>query len=211
LDSYRQFKSVDNVLAVERIRSPATTPTPIPVVFPESYPFSLISHFPTSAKGFTGAYQTDGQALYSPAQGEIAIVFLVLVLSASKKHLFNFLESTFEIEGRENFANLLMQFFRVSTSILDNEAWPQNWLNVNILAHKVLTKMMDSVEVILEREYIPKRNSSWQFNAQLWRDGIHMLLKLLSSDQLVIEEFSPQVSFFFCELSERVRSLNWVC
>lgn len=93
-----------------------------------------------------------------------------------------------------------MQFFKVATSILDNEAWPRNWLNVNILAHKVLTKMMDAVAPILERDYIPTRNVSWEFNVGLWRDGIHMLLKLLSSDQLVIEEFSPQVRVFLSSL-----------
>ncbi|KAI0063692.1 hypothetical protein BV25DRAFT_405860 [Artomyces pyxidatus] len=192
LDSYRELQSPDNVRAVERRRSAATLPTTAPVTFPESYPFSLVAQLPTVPKGFNGVYRTESQALFSPALGETAIVFLVLVLSSSKKHLLNFFESMFEIEGRDNFATLMTQFFKVATSILDNDPWPSNWLNVNILSHKVLVKMMDSVAVLLERDFIPDEKASFQFNPDLWRDGIQMLLKLLSSDQLVIEEFSPQ-------------------
>lgn len=163
------------------------------MIFPESYPFSLVAHLPNTSKKFNGAYHGEGQILFSPAQGETAVTFLVLVLSCTKKHLLDFFASIFEIEGRDNFAALLMQFFEVASSILDNDAWPSNWLNVNILAHKVLIKMMESVAVFLEKDFIPGPDETFQFNVDLWRDGIHMLLKLLSSDQLVIEEFSPQV------------------
>ncbi|THH15128.1 hypothetical protein EW146_g5303 [Bondarzewia mesenterica] len=192
LASYREFQSPVNASAVERVRSPATAPAAVPVIFPESYPFSLVAQLPNAPKQFNGAFQGEIRGLFCPAQGETAIVFLVLVLSCSKKHLLDFFAQIFEIEGRDNFAALLMQFFQVATSILDNDAWPSNWLNVNILAHKVLIKMMDAAAVLLERDYIPGQNASFQFNPELWKEGIHMLLKLLSSDQLVIEEFSPQ-------------------
>lgn len=120
-------------------------------------------------------------------------MFLVLVLSSPRKHVLNFLESSLEIEGRDNFATLLSQFFKVSTSILDNDAFPSSWLNVNILAHIVLIKMMDPVASLLERDFIPDQDATFSFDARLWREGFYMLLKLLSSEQLVIEEFSPQV------------------
>jgi dedicator of cytokinesis protein 3 len=163
------------------------------VTFPESYPFSLIAQLPRPSKSFNGVYQAEGQVLFSPAQGETAIVLLVILLSSPKKYLLNFFEGVFEIEGRDNFATLLLQLFRVVTSILDNDAWPGNWLNVNIMAHKVLIKMMDAVGVLLEKHFIPSDDATFQFNTELWREAFQVLLKLLSSDQLVIEEFSPQV------------------
>lgn len=144
--------------------------------------------------------QADGQVLFSPAQGETAIVLLVIILSSPKKYLLNFFEGVFEIEGRDNFASLLSQLFRVAASILDNDAWPTNWLNVNIMAHKVLVKMMDSVAVLLERRFIPTDDATFSFNTELWREAFQVLLKLLSSDQLVIEEFSPQVVSFLSHL-----------
>ena len=67
-------------------------------------------------------------------------------------------------------------------------------MNVNILAHKVLIKIADPVAQLLERDFIPEQAQAFKFNAGLWREALYMLLKLLSSDQLVIEEFSPQVS-----------------
>jgi len=136
--------------------------------------------------------------VFNPGLGETAIVFLSLVLSAPTKHIYNFLESSYDIEGKENFAALLTQFFKVATSILDNDAYPSNWLNVNILTHKVLIKMMDPVATLLKRIFIPPPSGSHQFKAELWKDAFFMLLKLLSSEQLVIEDFSAQVCMSFC-------------
>jgi dedicator of cytokinesis protein 3 len=79
---------------------------------------------------------------------------------------------------------------------LDNEAFPASWLNVNILAHKVLIRFWDPVATILEREFIPGPDGVFEFDKNLWIEGFHMLLKLLSSEQLVIEDFSPQVAAF---------------
>ena len=131
--------------------------------------------------------------IFNPGLGETSIVFLSLVLSAPTKHIYNFLESSYDIEGKDNFATLLTQFFRVATSILQNDAYPSNWLNVNILTHKVLIKMMDPVATLLKRLFIPPPSASHQFKSELWKDASLMLLKLLSSEQLVIEDFSPQV------------------
>lgn len=120
-------------------------------------------------------------------------MFLSLILSSPKKHILNFLEPTLQIEGRENFTNLLSLFFKVAVSILDNDAFPRSWLNVNVLAHKVLIKMMDPVATVLTRDFIPNTESDYTFDVRLWTDGVKMLLQLLSSEQLVIEDFSPQV------------------
>jgi hypothetical protein len=135
--------------------------------------------------------------VFNPGLGETAIVFLSLVLSAPTKHIYNFLESSYDIEGKDNFAALLTQFFKVATSILENDAYPSNWLNVNILTHKVLIKMMDPVATLLKRIFIPPPSASHQFKPELWKDAFSMLLKLLSSEQLVIEDFSPQVCIVF--------------
>ncbi|KAF7964947.1 hypothetical protein HWV62_1454, partial [Athelia sp. TMB] len=193
LDSYREFQSPANHRAIELTKSPTTTTIAVPVTFPESYPFSLISRLPNPNRHPShAALASEGNVIFNPGLGETAIVFLVLVLSSPRKHVLNFLESSLEIEGRDNFATLLSQFFKVSTSILDNDAFPSSWLNVNILAHIVIIKMMDPVASLLERDFIPDQDATFSFDARLWREGFYMLLKLLSSEQLVIEEFSPQ-------------------
>jgi len=167
----------------------------MPVTFPESYPFSLVASLPDPPRGVSNTpYPKEGDSTLYPSLGETAIVFLVLILSSPTKHITTFLESSLDIEGRERFVALLGQFFKVATSILENEAFPKTWMNVNILAHKVMVKIMDPIAVVMAKEFIPPEESESQFDASLWRECLHMLLKLLSSDQLMIEEFSPQVS-----------------
>ncbi|KDQ57741.1 hypothetical protein JAAARDRAFT_194025 [Jaapia argillacea MUCL 33604] len=193
LDSYREFQNPASLKAIERTRSPTTTTSNFPIAFPESYPFSLLAQLPPSIRRSHGSSSPpENHSLFNPGLGEAAIVFLALILSSSKKTVLNFIESMLEIEGKENTATLLSQLFKVAVSILDNDAFPSSWLNVNILAHKVLIKLMDPVATLMEREFIPPHGSGIQFEAKLWRGCMYMLLKLLSSEQLVIEEFSPQ-------------------
>lgn len=199
LDSYREFQNPANHHAVERTRTPTTTTAAVPVTFPESYPFSLMALLPNAPRNATTtSLMHEDNMVFNPGLGETAIVFLSLVLSAPTKHIYNFLESSYDIEGKDNFAALLTQFFKVATSILENDAYPSDWLNVNILTHKVLIKMMDPVATLLKRIFIPQPSASHQFKTELWKDAFLMLLKLLSSEQLVIEDFSPQVRVIFC-------------
>ncbi|KAG2015952.1 cytoplasmic protein [Coprinopsis cinerea AmutBmut pab1-1] len=195
LDSYREIQSPASKHVLDRVQSPSTAKAAIPVTFPESYPFSLLSSWPKERQ--TGPTIKEDDGTFYPSLGETAIVFLTLVLSAPTAHILSFFESSFDIEGRERFVNLVSTFFKVATSILDNEAFPKTWLNVNVLAHKVLVKMMDPVATMLVREFVPSQDSEIEFDVTLWKDGFFMLLKLLSSEHLVIEEFSPQVGAVF--------------
>ncbi|KAI0940660.1 hypothetical protein AcW1_003797 [Taiwanofungus camphoratus] len=190
LDSYLEFQHPASQRAIERSRSSTPISSAYPVTFPESYPFSLAAQLPKNTFTVSGSF--DVKADFSPGLGETAIVILVLILAAPKKHLLGFFESIVEIEGRDTLAGLLLQTFKVAASILNNDAFPGNWLNVNILAHKELIKMMDPIATLLEREFIPHQQSTWKLDPTLWREGFRVLLKLLSSEQLVIEEFSPQ-------------------
>jgi dedicator of cytokinesis protein 3 len=193
LDSYREFQSPASCKAMERTRSSLPLKTTIPVTFPETYPFCLVAHLPENPRSPGTPGTPDADNTFNPGLGETATVFLVLILSSPTKHILNFLELSLDIEGRDRFVGLLSQFFKVATSILENDAFPQTWLNINVLAHKVLIKMMEPIASIMEKEFIPPQETQAQFNAHLWKDGFYMFLKLLSSDQLVIEEFSPQV------------------
>jgi dedicator of cytokinesis protein 3 len=153
---------------------------------------AALPEVPRSA-GITPVVSKDADNMFNPALGETAVVFLVLILALPVKDIFIYLETTLMIEGRERFISLLSQLFKVATSILDSEAFPRTWLNINILAHKVLVKLMEPVATILEKDFIPPQEQESDFDSNLWRECFYMLLRLLSSDQLVIEEFSPQV------------------
>lgn len=188
LESYLEFQQPAMERAMERTQSPATTPASCPVTFPESYPFALISQLPKSAP------QTPNRdkGAYHAGLGETAVVLLVLVLSSPKKLLQSFFDGVVDFEGPEKLTSLLLKLFKVASSILSNDAWPSNWLNINILAHKVLIKIFDPVGTILEQKYIPTDQNGPAFDTVLWKEAFSVLLRLLSSEQLVIEDFSPQ-------------------
>ncbi|KAK0485658.1 hypothetical protein IW261DRAFT_1451404 [Armillaria novae-zelandiae] len=156
-------------------------------------------------------HYSESDDAFNAGLGETAVVFLVLILSSPSKHILDFLESSLDIEGQERFIALMSQFFKVATSILGNDAFPKSWLNINIMAHKVLIKMMVPISTILEKEFIPPRDSEARFDARLWREAFFMLLKLLSSDQLVIEDFSPQKRRAVWRLAGDIRgeALGW--
>ncbi|KAJ7287715.1 C2 domain in Dock180 and Zizimin proteins-domain-containing protein [Mycena rebaudengoi] len=192
LDSYREFQNPASRKAMERTRASSPIKSAIPVTFPESYPFSMLAQLPEGPRSPSTPGTPEADTVFNPGLGETATVFLVLVLSSPTKHILNFLELSLDFEGRDRFVALLSQFFKVATSILENDAFPKTWLNINVLAHKVLTKIMDPIATVLEKQFIPLQEDQSQFNSQLWREGFYMFLKLLSSEQLVIEEFSPQ-------------------
>lgn len=189
LESYLEFQHPANERAIERTNSPATTPSPVPITFPESYPFALMSQPSKSVP-----VSATGAKMYNAGLGESAVVLLSLALSSPKKLLLSFFEGVVEIEGRDKLTALLTKLFKVAGSILNSDAFPSNWLNINILAHKVLIKVFDPVGTILEREYIPNEATLASFDPVIWKEAFYVLLRLLSSEQLVIEDFSPQVS-----------------
>ncbi|KIY44576.1 hypothetical protein FISHEDRAFT_51256 [Fistulina hepatica ATCC 64428] len=192
LDSYMELKSPESMKAMEHARSISALKFSVPVSFPESYPFSLLSYLPTPPKKLkSSSLLARENSVFIPAFGETAMVFLVLALISPPEFISNFLQSSLDIEGRDRFVALLSQIFKVANSMLDNEAWPKTWLNVNILAHKVWIGLMWPIAAIMVKEFIPSSNDE-SFNASLWTECFYTLLKLLSSDQLVIEEFSPQ-------------------
>lgn len=196
LDSYRELEDINNLEAVERQRTHASFTPALPVVFPSSYPLPLLSRRPKPAsESEKRRHKNDNseRPTLRSGVGEIACVFITLLLLAPRKIFVNWLEATLEVEGKDNFSRQLSQIFNVAKSILENEAYDAHWLNINILAHRMLVKMVDPVATILERDFVPTQQASFTFQTALWKSFFSMLLKLLASPMLLIEEFSPQV------------------
>jgi dedicator of cytokinesis protein 3 len=194
LAAYLEFESPASHHAIARSRALPLVATAMPVSFPESYPFSLIARLPASSpESKRDSVSSRDGPIFNIGLGETAIVILVLVMSAAKADVHGFLMAQLEIEGRENMAHLLSQLFVVAASVLENRAFPGNWLNVNVLAHVALIRLMEPVADLMERHFIPTAEVDGHFDVGLWRAAISILLRLLSSEQLVIEDLSPQV------------------
>lgn len=198
LETFKELDSIATIRTLERYRSPSTLASSVPVIFPSAYPFPLIAKrpaghpAPTPGRSSRRMRSKDRIDFLNCGLGEIAAVLTVLIMLSPRKHLAGFLDEQLDLEGPEQCSKFLSNFFDVSTSILLNEAYPSSWLNINILAHQMVLKMADPLAALVVREFIPPADKSYTFDTALWRSGLNMLLTLLSSEQLVIEQFKPQ-------------------
>ncbi|KAG0151305.1 hypothetical protein CROQUDRAFT_36914 [Cronartium quercuum f. sp. fusiforme G11] len=208
LDSFIELENPTNIEAVQRLGTTASVISPVPIVFPATYPFSLLNSLPADqalapAASISTPHSPNPMQVTTPSMqnslGEIAVVMVTMILLSPDRLLSSFLEMLLEVEGKTNFASFLSKLFKVFHSILKNKAFPSNWLNINILTHKIALKLIQIVAPVMEQEFIPKRittsneddpNSS--FNSELWSDFFVLVHGLLSSQHLVIEEFPPQ-------------------
>lgn len=198
LETYRELSSKATIRALERHRAPSTTPSPVPVIFPSSYPFPLVARRPQGNASIVSGPSSrrnrrrDRTEFLNCGLVEISAVLMVLIVLSPRKHLSSFLEEERDIGGDERVSKILFDFFEVATSILSYEAFPSTWLNLNIFSHQMVLKMADPLASVMVRHFIPSAEQSETFNTTLWRSCFMMLLTLLSSDQLVIEQFKPQ-------------------
>lgn len=198
LETYRELSSRATIRALERHRAPSTTPSPVPVIFPSSYPFPLVAKRPQSNASILHgpssrrSRRRDRTEFLHCGLVEISAVLLVLIVLSPRKHLSSFLDEERDLGGDERASKILFDFFEVATSILSYEAFPSTWLNLNIFSHQMVLKMADPLASMMVRYFIPSAERSETFDTTLWRSCLMMLLTLLSSDQLVIEQFKPQ-------------------
>jgi hypothetical protein len=184
LESYRDVQMPLYIQALNRHRSPASVVARTPTVFPSSYPVSLLTEAPPSAA------VTAWPGLQNMV-GEIAAVVIAMLHVPPSTILANYLQSTVEVEGLENTARLLGQLFRFGIAQLEHEAYPASWLSVSMLAHKCISRLAGPTANVLIRHYVPSQADAATFNTGLWRDFFGMLLRLLASPSLLIEDFSP--------------------
>jgi hypothetical protein len=196
LESYVEFQIPANLKAIERNRTPATIPSAYPISFPSSYPFTLVANGTTTSKTVVNGVVREIPDLFNCGLGEIAVVLLVMILASTPKDLNNFFDLTLDIEGQPNLTRLLASVLTVAASILNNDAFPSRWLNINVLSHVVLLKLAEPIGAVMMRTYVPPSEFGEAFDSALWFDYLHLLLRLLASEQLVIEEFAPQVSVY---------------
>ncbi|EST06223.1 Dedicator of cytokinesis C-terminal [Kalmanozyma brasiliensis GHG001] len=198
LETYRELSSRATIRTLERHRAPSTTPSPVPVIFPSSYPFPLVARRPQGTGSVVEAASSrrnrrqERSEFLNCGLVEISAVLMVLIVLSPRKHLSSFLDEERDLGGDEKTSKILFHFFEVATSILSYDAYPSTWLNLNIFSHQMVLKMADPIASMMVRYYIPTAEQSDKFDTVLWRSCLTMILTLLSSDQLVIEQFKPQ-------------------
>ncbi|PLW31687.1 hypothetical protein PCASD_10913 [Puccinia coronata f. sp. avenae] len=244
LDSFREFESPANVEIVQRLGTTASVISSVPIVFPATYPFLLLNSLPPKPNLHSShpmgnpndpnnhAYggQQNSPPTVQNALGEIAVVMITMIMLAPTRMLKNHFELMLEVEGKVNFGKFLSKIFKAFYSILKNVSFPSNWLNMNVISHKAILKLLEVVSKILQREFIPasfqeheqtkrltklKRagqlsedqegSGKERFDSNLWSDFFVLNHGLLSSKLLIIEEYPPQKRRVIWKLAGDIR------
>ncbi|KAL7415449.1 hypothetical protein BDY24DRAFT_382988 [Mrakia frigida] len=193
LESYHELRNSETLEVIDRHRSVATVAVPIPVVFPSTYPFSLVAHRPEQRTANEGSESTsEAPTGLNIALGEIAVVICVLINIQPHRALQMYLEEQIEVEGLENVNRMLSSFFRASSSILAFDAFPSNWINCSVMAHNSILKLADEAGRVMQRCNIPEDSDASSFDSFLWKSCFDTMFALLSSEEVVIEAFGPQ-------------------
>lgn len=125
--------------------------------------------------------------------GEIAAVILVLLIVQPTDGIKAFLDEQLEVEGAANLNRTLLALFNAASSILRFEAFPRDWLNVSLLAHTAVLKCLRLLSSTMFASNFGDLTAQASVDSGLWNACLETHLQLLSSDQVVIESFGPQV------------------
>ncbi|TEY77328.1 hypothetical protein BOTCAL_0056g00370 [Botryotinia calthae] len=137
---------------------------------------------------FPTAYPFPSKVIAEKAEFDEALVELSAVLSSISN-----LPAGMQLELAEgDMATLIEGLLNIHLSILECEAFPQNWLSVRIFHHKSTLKTLEYLASILLDGFLPHPDDAEEYNAELWKAFFTTLLKLVGSDSLALETFPEQ-------------------
>lgn len=88
--------------------------------------------------------------------------------------------------------SLLENLIQVHLSILNGEAFPADWLSLQIYQHKSTMNVLQHIASIMLESFVPDPDDAESFNTDLWKLFFTALLRLVSSPSLALETFPEQ-------------------
>lgn len=91
-----------------------------------------------------------------------------------------------------DFVPFISQTIEAHNSILNCEAYPENWLSLHIYNHRATVKSLEYLAAILIDRCLPAPDDADSFDTRLWGSFFTTLLKVVSSEALALETFPEQ-------------------
>lgn len=133
-------------------------------ILPSSYPFP----------------QQDGPMSSGGLQDAGAVIISLLLISP-RDVILNSLEGKNEIEGTARFNKLVLEMILTFSSMLDQAT--ANWINLEMVKHRVMVKVIDILQ-----------SDGFKFDALLRHALLDLVMRLILSPRLNLEQFSPHKS-----------------
>ncbi|OJJ62443.1 hypothetical protein ASPSYDRAFT_55309 [Aspergillus sydowii CBS 593.65] len=88
--------------------------------------------------------------------------------------------------------NFLSQAFEVHNSILNCEAYPENWFSIHVYNHRATVKSLEYLGSLMIDKLLPAPDDAETFDTRAWESFFMTLLKVVSSDALALETVPEQ-------------------
>ncbi|KAL2821341.1 hypothetical protein BDW59DRAFT_164223 [Aspergillus cavernicola] len=88
--------------------------------------------------------------------------------------------------------NFLSQAVEVHTSVLNCEAYPENWFSLHVYNHRATIKSLESLASLMIENLLPAPDDAETFDTRAWESFFMTLLKVVSSDALALETVPEQ-------------------
>ena len=137
---------------------------------------------------FPTTYPFPSKAISSPFVYDEALAELSAVLSA-----ISGTAAGMQLElADEDLTTVLENILLVHLSILNGEAFPQDWLSVRIYHHKSTMNTLQYIAGLMLQHFMPDPDEAENFNTDLWKLFFTTLLKLVGSPSLALETLPEQ-------------------
>ncbi|KGB76967.2 cytoplasmic protein [Cryptococcus deuterogattii R265] len=207
--SYAELSSPRTLDAFQRQRSSVTSTIwkDIPDIFPTSHPFALISQLPPPSLLERHQNANDSgiptSELFNCGLAECAVAILNLILATPVDSVIRWIRETLDIEGAESCRKLFMRSFDFAKSVISFEAFPSQWLTLRSVCFSGLLKLLECIATIMEEDIFvplpPNSNGTGilptkleGFDDNLWRKYFEFLCDFCGSEELALEDHTPQ-------------------
>ncbi|OCF44595.1 hypothetical protein I317_01482 [Kwoniella heveanensis CBS 569] len=200
--SYFELSSPKTISALNRQRSSSSSTSSTiwkstPDVFPVSHPFALISELPPPS--LLERHQNPGQdalpysETYNCGLAETSVVILTLILASPVANISRWLNEVLDIEGIDSLSSTLKSTFEFARSVIRFDAFPKQWLTLNLMCFSSIFRFLEIVSDLMEKEtFIPPVEQADSFDIGLWTSFFTLICELCSSDELALEEQGQQ-------------------
>ena len=92
----------------------------------------------------------------------------------------------------QSMSSYLFSLLACQESVLDGDAYPIGWLSLVTFCHKSTLTVLQYVQKLLSTNFLPAPEFADEFEMDLWKEYFNLLLKLVNSDAVALENFSEQ-------------------
>ncbi|KAI9140106.1 dedicator of cytokinesis-domain-containing protein [Paraphysoderma sedebokerense] len=143
-----------------------------------------------SVPSFAPTQSTINASVSNLPTAKLASTMLAIFHLLSESNIGRFFYNVYNKRGRDGTSGFLKQIFSALASVLQGDAYPQGWVNLNIIIHKTALKVFKGVALVMKNEYVPEPGQA--FDQDLWTQFFYMVLTLLSSPHLQVEFYTAQ-------------------